>query len=54
VLGVEKEKDMIDLMKGVERGEEYMKATIAKIQPRPLMTHSSKSTSVSVTVIWLP
>lgn len=30
VMGVEKEKDMIDLMKGVERGEEYMKATIAK------------------------
>ncbi len=30
VLGVEKEKDMIALMKGVERGEEYMKATIAK------------------------
>ncbi len=30
VLGVEKEKDMITLMKGVERGEEYMKATIAK------------------------
>lgn len=30
VLGVEKEKEMIALMKGVERGEEYMKATIAK------------------------
>lgn len=30
VLGVEKEKEMIDLMKRVERGEEYMKATIAK------------------------
>lgn len=30
VLGVEKDKGMIDLMKGVERGEEYMKATIAK------------------------
>ena len=30
VMGVEKEKDMIELMKGVERGEEYMKATIAK------------------------
>jgi DNA-directed RNA polymerase subunit beta len=30
VLGVEKDKDMIDLLKGVERGEEYMKATIAK------------------------
>ena len=30
VLGVEKEKDMIELVKGVERGEEYMKATIAK------------------------
>lgn len=30
VLGVEKEKDMLALMKGVERGEEYMKATIAK------------------------
>jgi len=30
VLGVEKEKDMIDLVKDVERGEEYMKATIAK------------------------
>jgi DNA-directed RNA polymerase subunit beta len=30
VLGVEKDKDMIALLKGVERGEEYMKATIAK------------------------
>jgi len=30
VLGVEKEKDMLALMKGIERGEEYMKATIAK------------------------
>ncbi len=30
VMGVEKEKDMIEMMKGVERGEEYMKATIAK------------------------
>ena len=30
VLGVEKDKDMIELVKGVERGEEYMKATIAK------------------------
>jgi len=30
VLGVEKDKDMIALFKGVERGEEYMKATIAK------------------------
>jgi DNA-directed RNA polymerase subunit beta len=30
VLGIEKEKDMLALMKGVERGEEYMKATIAK------------------------
>jgi len=30
VLGVEKDEEMIKLMKGVERGEEYMKATIAK------------------------
>jgi DNA-directed RNA polymerase subunit beta len=30
VLGVEKDADMIALMKGIERGEEYMKATIAK------------------------
>ena len=30
VLGVEKDADMIKLVKGVERGEEYMKATIAK------------------------
>lgn len=30
VLGVDKEKDMLALMKGIERGEEYMKATIAK------------------------
>ncbi len=30
VLGVQKEKDMLELVKGVERGEEYMKATIAK------------------------
>ena len=30
VLGLEKDKDMIELMKGVDRGEEYMKATIAK------------------------
>ncbi len=30
VLGVEKETDMIKLVAGVERGEEYMKATIAK------------------------
>lgn len=30
VLGIEKDKEMIDLMKGVERGEEYMKATLAK------------------------
>ncbi len=30
VLGIEKEKDMLALMKGIERGEEYMKATIAK------------------------
>jgi len=30
IMGVEKDKDMIELMKGVERGEEYMKATIAK------------------------
>lgn len=30
VLGVEAEKDMIALVKGVPRGEEYMKATIAK------------------------
>ena len=30
VLGVTTEKDMIALMKGVPRGEEYMKATIAK------------------------
>ncbi len=30
VLGLEKEKEMIALMHGVERGEEYMKATIAK------------------------
>ena len=30
VMGIEKEKEMIELMKGVERGEEYMKATLAK------------------------
>ncbi|HEY0964529.1 MAG TPA: DNA-directed RNA polymerase subunit beta [Candidatus Paceibacterota bacterium] len=30
VLGIEKEADMIKLMKDVPRGEEYMKATIAK------------------------
>jgi DNA-directed RNA polymerase subunit beta len=30
VLGTESEKDMIALVKGVPRGEEYMKATIAK------------------------
>ena len=30
VLGVTEEKEMIALMKGVQRGEEYMKATIAK------------------------
>ncbi len=30
VLGVTEEKDMIKLVKGVTRGEEYMKATIAK------------------------
>ena len=30
VLGVEKDADMIKLVKGVERGEEYMKATLAK------------------------
>ncbi len=30
VLGVEKDADMVKLMKGIERGEEYMKATIAK------------------------
>jgi DNA-directed RNA polymerase subunit beta len=30
VLGLTKEKEMIDLVKGVPRGEEYMKATIAK------------------------
>lgn len=30
VLGVEKDKEMVELMKGVERGEEYMKATLAK------------------------
>jgi DNA-directed RNA polymerase subunit beta len=30
VLGVEKDSEMIALLKGVERGEEYMKATIAK------------------------
>lgn len=30
IMGIEKDKDMIELMKGVERGEEYMKATIAK------------------------
>jgi DNA-directed RNA polymerase subunit beta len=30
VLGLDKEKDMIELVKGVPRGEEYMKATIAK------------------------
>ena len=30
VLGLTKEEDMIKLVKGVERGEEYMKATIAK------------------------
>jgi DNA-directed RNA polymerase subunit beta len=30
VLGIEKDADMIKLMKGIERGEEYMKATIAK------------------------
>jgi len=30
VLGIEKDADMIKLVKDVERGEEYMKATIAK------------------------
>ena len=30
VLGVEKDADIIKLMKGVERGEEYMKATLEK------------------------
>jgi DNA-directed RNA polymerase subunit beta len=30
VLGVEKDADMVKMLKGVERGEEYMKATIAK------------------------
>jgi DNA-directed RNA polymerase subunit beta len=30
VLGIEKDADMVKLMKGIERGEEYMKATIAK------------------------
>ena len=30
VLGVEKDADMIKLVKGVERGEEYIKATLAK------------------------
>lgn len=30
VLGITKEKDMIELVNGVPRGEEYMKATIAK------------------------
>jgi len=30
VMGVEKEKEMIEMMKSVDRGEEYMKATIAK------------------------
>ena len=30
VLGIEKEKDMLALVKGVERGEEYLKATLAK------------------------
>ncbi len=30
VLGVESEKEMVSLVKEVERGEEYMKATIAK------------------------
>lgn len=30
VLGVEDDKEMIKMMKGVERGEEYMKATLAK------------------------
>ena len=30
VLGIEKDADMINLVKDVERGEEYMKATIAK------------------------
>ncbi len=30
VLGVEKDEDMIKMMKGVERGEEYIKATLEK------------------------
>lgn len=30
VLGLEKDKDIIAIAKGVERGEEYMKATLAK------------------------
>ena len=30
VMGIEKEADMIKMMSSVERGEEYMKATIAK------------------------
>jgi DNA-directed RNA polymerase subunit beta len=30
VLGLEKDEDMIKLMKGVERGEEYIKATLEK------------------------
>ncbi len=31
VLGVEKDEDMIKLFKGVERGEEYIKATSAMV-----------------------
>ena len=30
VMGMEKESDMLKMMSGVERGEEYMKATLAK------------------------
>jgi len=30
VLGAETEKDMLELVKGIPRGEEYMKATLAK------------------------
>jgi DNA-directed RNA polymerase subunit beta len=41
VLGVEKEKDMLALMKGIERGEEYMKATIAKDPLRPIRDWTS-------------
>jgi len=49
VLGVEKDEDMIKLMSGVERGEEYIKATLEKDPAKRQMKRLSKSTSDSVT-----